>query len=132
MEGVPHLDGDPDNCPGCYEQYAPCPFCEDGRNLEFSAVGVEIWGPEGYWQGRIPQPKEIDESCRCYETRSKSEYATAKVAELRQKVQAYLADQRSGKTTVPRTGSIAALTSTSGVAPASVAEPVIDETDTLL
>lgn len=136
MEGFPHLSGNPADCPGCYEQYAPCPFCEDGREFEFSEAGVAIWGPDGFWKGQVPQPREIQESCRCYERRMSREEALAKLAELKQQVADYLTDQRSHKTAGPRVESIAQMTSTSEQVPRGLREQPVtvpaDDSDTLL
>lgn len=43
----------------CYEEMAPCPFCERGYGLEFPAADANVkppWGIDGFWQGRdIPE-----------------------------------------------------------------------------
>lgn len=31
------------------EEYGPCPYCQQGYNLEFN---TKAWGKDGYWQGR--------------------------------------------------------------------------------
>lgn len=84
---TPHVPGTPVDCPGCYEVYAPCPFCEDGRAVEITA-----YGDNGYWSGDQPTPSQVQESCRCYDTKLSVVANQQRLDELKAKLKAHLGD----------------------------------------
>lgn len=84
---TPHVPGKPAECPGCYQVFAPCPFCEKGRAAEIAA-----YGERGYWRGDQPTPSQVEESCRCHETRLSIVANRQRLDELKAKLSAHLGD----------------------------------------
>jgi hypothetical protein len=86
---TPHVQGKPSECPGCYEVFAPCPFCDRGRELEFNGM----YGENGYWKGERPQPSDVKETCRCYERPLGKEASFQRLAQIQARLKEHLGDQ---------------------------------------
>jgi hypothetical protein len=90
----PHVPGKPEECDGCYEVFAPCPFCDKGREIE-----EHLYGDEGYWQGNQPLPADVKETCTCHQRTLSNESNLQRIRELTARVKQHLARESDRQTT---------------------------------
>jgi hypothetical protein len=82
QQKIDHVAGG--ECPGCFEMYGPCPFCERGRLAEFPERGRGPWGKDGYWKG-MPYDA-LRPSCVCDEKPQPMREQAAQWRELRDRM----------------------------------------------